>query len=137
MLNYSFNVVDEHGNIRGSALIDTKESSKLRFVPTVVAVASTSALQSVESLPTTTGHPPLSSRHKIEQVEVSCDLQLSEASSDSDHAQPPVVPRKSQTGSGAGGSMAVLKTSKEKEPGKENSKNKLALFKAQVLDGFE
>ena len=57
MVNYSFNVVDEHGNIRGVAMLDTKDVSSLRLslVPNVLAGATTSSVQLVESLPSTTG----------------------------------------------------------------------------------
>ena len=91
MVNYSYNVLDEHGTIRGVALIDTKETSKLRLVPNdvvTVATSSSSAVQPVESLPTSTGAagPPVSSRPETDQVSLSCDLQLSDESSDSDQA---------------------------------------------------
>ena len=33
----AYNVVDEHGTIRGVAMIDTKETSELRLVPNIVA----------------------------------------------------------------------------------------------------
>ena len=59
MVNYSYNVLDEHGTIRGVALIDTKETSELRLVPNIVAPAveatsSSCAVQPAESLHTIT-----------------------------------------------------------------------------------
>ena len=61
MVNYSYNVVDEHGTIRGVAMIDTKETSELRLVPNIVAPAveavdtsSSCAVQPAESLHTIT-----------------------------------------------------------------------------------
>ena len=88
MVNYSFNVVDELGRIRGVAMVDTKDVSKVRLVPNVEVLASTSTISStisssvqvVESLPATPGLPPVSS--SLEN-----DLELSSDSSDSDHDQ--------------------------------------------------
>ena len=65
MVNYSFNVVDEHGNIRGVAMIDTKDTARLRLVPSVVASSNFSIAS----------HPVSSSTaldHKVSFYSLSC-----------------------------------------------------------------
>ena len=82
MVNYTFNVVDEDGSIRGVALGDTEDTASLRLVPTGVAgSAPVQPAVELESPATnTTGSTLLSG-----------DLYLSSDSSDSEQA--PVLQR--------------------------------------------